>query len=58
MILKILKLNLSFGDKKIKFRCKLKIFGGILKKQGLQMLNKGANLSLFPNFRENSLFFF
>ena len=28
----------------IKFRWKLKIFGGILKKnQGLQILNKGAN---------------
>ena len=23
----------TFGDKKIKFRCKLKFFGGILKKQ-------------------------
>jgi len=42
----------TFGDKKFK-RCKLKIFGGILKKQGLQILNKGVNLGLMGNLNKN-----
>ena len=40
----------TFGDKTIKFRCKLKFSVGILRKQGLQMLNKGGNVSLVGQF--------
>ena len=38
------------GDNNIKLRCTFKIFDGILKKQGLQMLNNGVNLSLLGQF--------